>query len=63
MEGENALAYPIMPDTQLTDKEAGAIYDYLQQIPSIKNAVDRSVYESLITQLRLLLLLVPVFGK
>lgn len=43
--GENALAYPMMPYTQLTDKEAEAIFEYLQTIPAIKNKVERSYYE------------------
>ena len=42
--GENALRYPMVPYTQLTDEEAGAIYEYLQTIPPIKNKVERSVY-------------------
>ncbi|MEL0455722.1 cytochrome c [Flavobacteriaceae bacterium SZ-1-7] len=42
--GENALRYPMAPYTQLTDEEAGAIYEYLQTIPPIKNNVERSVY-------------------
>jgi len=42
--GENALAYPMTPYTQLTDKEAEAIFEYLQTIPAIKNKVVRSVY-------------------
>ncbi|MTI41328.1 c-type cytochrome [Fulvivirga lutimaris] len=44
-EGESALAYPMMPYTMLTDAEAGAIYDYLQTIPPIKNKVERVVYD------------------
>lgn len=43
--GESALTYPMTPYTQLTDKEAGAIFDYLQTIPAIKNKVKRSVYD------------------
>ena len=43
-EGEPALSYPMMPYTQLTDHEAGAIYDYLMTIPPIANKVERSVY-------------------
>ncbi|MFL1011950.1 cytochrome c [Flavisericum labens] len=42
--GENALQYPMMPYTQLTDKEAGAIFEYLQTIPPVKNKVERSIY-------------------
>jgi len=44
IEGEQALSYPMMPYTQLTDKEAGAIYDYLQTLDPVKNKVERSVY-------------------
>lgn len=44
-EGEPALTYPMMPYLQLTDKEAGAIYEYLQTIPPIKNKVERSIYD------------------
>lgn len=43
-EGEQALSYPMMPYTQLTDREAGAIFDYLKSIPPIQNAVERSIY-------------------
>jgi len=39
-EGEPALVYPMMPYTQLTDEEAGAIYDYLRTIPPISNAIE-----------------------
>ncbi|RTE52319.1 cytochrome c [Arenibacter aquaticus] len=42
--GEKALTYPMMPYPQLTDLEAGAIFEYLQTIPPIKNKVERSVY-------------------
>lgn len=44
-EGENALVYPMMPYTQLSDFEVGAIFDYLQTIPAIENKVNRSVYD------------------
>lgn len=44
-EGEPALSYPMLPYTQLTDYEAGAIYDYLMTIPPIQKKVERSVYE------------------
>ena len=40
-----ALALPMQPYTHLTDKEAGAIYDYLMTIPPINNKVERSIYE------------------
>ena len=42
--GEKALTYPMLPYPQLTDAEAGAIYEYLQTIPPIKNKVERSIY-------------------
>ena len=43
-DNEPALVFPMIPYTQLTDREAGAIYDYLQTIPAISNKVDRIVY-------------------
>ena len=43
--GESALTYPMMPYAQLSDKEAEAIFEYLQTIPPINNKVERSVYE------------------
>ncbi|MEQ9187818.1 MAG: c-type cytochrome [Cryomorphaceae bacterium] len=43
--GEPALAYPMTPYSLLTDKEAGAIFEYLQTIPAIKHKVERSVYD------------------
>lgn len=45
VENGPALAYPMQPYTHLTDKEAGAIYDYLMTIPPINNKVERSIYE------------------
>lgn len=42
--GGNALQYPMMPYTQLSDVEAEAIFEYLQTIPAIKNKVERSMY-------------------
>lgn len=45
VEGEPALTYPMMPYSQLSDKEAAAIYAYLQSIPPINNKVERKVYE------------------
>lgn len=42
--GEKALTYPMLPYPQLTDAEAGAIFEYLQTIPPIKNKVERSIY-------------------
>ena len=41
---EKALTYPMTPYIHLTDKEAGAIFDYLQTIPAIHNKVERSIY-------------------
>lgn len=40
-EGEPSLRYPMMPYAQLTDKEAKAIFAYLQTVPPIKNDVPR----------------------
>lgn len=42
--GDNALRYPMVPYTLLTDDEAGAIFEYLKSIPPLKNKVERSVY-------------------
>tara|TARA_R110000823_G_scaffold23454_1_gene69883 strand:+ start:67 stop:1023 length:957 start_codon:yes stop_codon:yes gene_type:complete len=42
--GAKALTYPMLPYPQLTDAEAGAIFEYLQTIPPIKNKVERSIY-------------------
>ncbi|NND05427.1 MAG: c-type cytochrome [Saprospiraceae bacterium] len=42
--GEQALTYPMMPYTQLTDKETGAIFTYLQTISPVHNLVERSIY-------------------
>lgn len=44
VEGDRALLFPMTPYIQLTDNEAGAIYEYLKTIPPIKNKVKRSVY-------------------
>lgn len=44
VEGQEALRYPMIPYTQLTDYEVGCIYDYLQTIPAISNKVERSTY-------------------
>ena len=41
-DGEPALRYPMLPYTHLTDKEAKAIFAYLQTVPPIKNDVPRS---------------------
>lgn len=43
--GEPALSYPMLPYTQLTDYEVGAIYDYLMTIPPIQNGVKRAIYD------------------
>jgi len=43
-DGEKGLAYPMTPYVQLTDAEAGAIFEYLRTIPAIKNNVERSIY-------------------
>lgn len=42
-EGEAALRYPMVPYTQLTDYEAGCIFDYLQTVPAISNKIDRGI--------------------
>ncbi|MCM4162391.1 MULTISPECIES: c-type cytochrome [unclassified Arenibacter] len=44
IKGEKALSYPMLPYPLLTDAEAGAIFEYLQTIPPIKNKVERSLY-------------------
>ena len=44
IKGAKALTFPMLPYSQLTDAEAGAIYEYLQTIPPIKNKVERSLY-------------------
>jgi hypothetical protein len=43
-EGEAAMQYPMVPYTHLTNKEAGAIFEYLQTIPPINNKVERTIY-------------------
>jgi hypothetical protein len=42
-EGEETLRPPMSPYSMLTDKEIGAIFDYLQTIPSIENEVKREI--------------------
>lgn len=42
-EGEPALRYPMVPYPQLSDKEAKAIFAYLQTISPIDNAIDRGL--------------------
>ncbi len=42
VEGQPALRYPMQPYTQLTDREAAAIYAYLKTIPPISNKVERA---------------------
>ena len=44
VKGQAALQYPMNPYPQLTNAEAGAIYDYLQTIPPIKNKVERAIF-------------------
>jgi hypothetical protein len=38
------LRNPMMPYTNLTDKEASAIFDYLKTVPVIRNKVERKFY-------------------
>lgn len=40
-DGEPALRYPMLPYSQLTDYEAGAIFEYLKTIPPIDNKIVR----------------------
>lgn len=42
-DGEENLSYPMLPYAQLTEKEVGAIYDYLQTVPPLDNQVERFV--------------------
>lgn len=42
VEGEDALRYPMIPYSGLTESEAGAIYAYLMTIPAIDNAVEKA---------------------
>jgi len=44
IKGQQALRYPMLPYTQLTQTEAKAIYTYLQNIPAIKNKVERPLW-------------------
>lgn len=44
IQGQKALTYPMEPYTELTDKEAGDIFEYLKTVPPIKNKVVRSIY-------------------
>ena len=44
-DGKPNLSYPMFPYAQLTDKEVGAIYDYLQTVPPIDNLIERSIYD------------------
>lgn len=41
-DGEEVLRYPMQPYVHLSEKEVGAIYDYLMTIPPIDNKVPRS---------------------
>lgn len=43
--GKPALRYPMIPYSNLTDKEAKAIYAYLRTVPKIKNKVERKFNE------------------
>jgi len=45
MENEPALRYPMVPYPQLTEYEAGAIYEYLQTVAPLSNPVKRSMIE------------------
>jgi mono/diheme cytochrome c family protein len=40
-DGEPALRYPMLPHHQLTDYEAGAIFEYLMTVPPIENKIER----------------------
>ena len=42
IQNQEALRYPMLPYTQLTDYEVGCLYEYLQTIPAISNKVERS---------------------
>jgi len=42
VEGQASLRYPMNPYLRLSNDEVGAIFDYLQTIPPIKNKVERS---------------------
>lgn len=44
VEGEEALRYPMLPYTRLTDTEAKAIYAYLRTVPAINNKVPRAKF-------------------
>ncbi|QNL20651.1 c-type cytochrome [Hyphobacterium sp. CCMP332] len=41
--GQKPLQYPMVPYTQLSDKEVAAIYDYLQSLPPISNKIERAI--------------------
>ena len=45
MKDEEALRYPMIPYTQLTDYEAGAIYEYLMTVEPLANDIKRSGIE------------------
>ena len=42
-EGEPGLTYPMAPYVQLSDHEAGAIFEFLQTIPAIDNKIERQL--------------------
>ena len=41
VKNENALRYPMMPYTRLSDTELSSIYTYLQSVSAIKNKIER----------------------
>ncbi len=42
---QHALRYPMIPYSNLSDKEAKAIYAYLKMVPKLNNKVERKLYE------------------
>ncbi len=40
---ERTLRYPMLPYNLLTDKEAAAIFEYLQRVPALNHSVDRNL--------------------
>lgn len=45
MEGEDALRFPMMPYTHLTEYEAESIFEYLQTVTPINNPVERAQFD------------------
>jgi mono/diheme cytochrome c family protein len=45
IDGQEAVRWPMMPYSQLTNHEAAAIYAYLKTVPPVKNKVERTVLE------------------